>query len=77
MITDDQFKKATALLKSAAPTDEWENFIGAFQAYTFSRIGEVIEVGDDHVQHRIGGARECKKLLRLLEECDHKKPGGT
>lgn len=75
MISDKDFQKAAALLKHAAPADEWENFIGAFKAYTYMQIGHVADAGIADVVLAQGYARQCKKLLRLLEECELKPKG--
>lgn len=75
MISDTEFKQAAALLKRAAPADVWENFMGAFKAYTFTKIGEAVDAPAESVILAQGFARQCKKLLMLLEECDHVKGG--
>lgn len=76
MITDQQFKKAAALLKRAAPTDEWDNFIGALQAYTFTKIGHVTDAPPETVILHQGMARQCKALLELLTHCEPPPPKG-
>lgn len=70
MINDKEFQRAAALLKRVSPTDEWENFLGAFRAYTFTTIGAVADASSDAVVMHQGFARQCKKLLILLEECE-------
>lgn len=77
MITDQQFKEAAALLKRHSPPDVWENFIGAFAAYTYNKIGEVTDAPLDGVVLAQGIARMCKKFHQLLEECEPTKPRGT
>lgn len=77
MITEQQFKGAAALLKRHAPPDVWENFIGAFAAYTFMKIGEVTDAPLDIVVLAQGQARMAKQFNRMLTECEPKPPRGT
>jgi hypothetical protein len=79
MITDQQFKQAAALLKRSSPVDAWDNFVGALEAYTYVKIGECVDAPLDSVVVRQGFARQCKKLLQLLQECEKTPPasGGT
>lgn len=77
MITDDQFKHAAALLKRHSPPDVWENFTGAFRAYTFQMIGSVTDAPLDAVVLAQGMARMAKKFDQLLEECEPKPPRGN
>lgn len=72
MITDTQFKQAAAVLKRASPTDAWDNFVGAFEAYTFTKIADVTDAPMESVVLHQGFARQCKALLRLLAECEPK-----
>lgn len=77
MISDQQFKDAAALLKHTATPDAWENFMGAFHAYTYAQIGAVTDAPPENVVLVQGMARQCKKFLQLLTECEPAKPRGT
>lgn len=78
MISDKDFQKAAALLKRAAPHNEWENFVGALTAYTYVQIAACVEAPRDTVELQQGMARQCKKLLRMVEECEiEPKKGST
>lgn len=78
MISDKDFQKAAALVKRVVPRDEWENFLGAFAAYTNQKIGEVVVASPDIVIVRQGMARQCQALLQLLANCDPPEgPRGT
>lgn len=70
MITDIQFREAAALLKRSSAPDAWENFIGAFEAYTFTKIGECADADMATVVLAQGFARQCKKFLQMFTECD-------
>lgn len=75
MISDQQFKQASALLKRHAPPDVWENFVGALTAYSFREIGAVVDAGTDTVILAQGIARGTKKLLMLIQECEPTQRG--
>lgn len=77
MITDQQFMHAAALLKRHAAPDAWANFLGAFEAYTYNRIGEVADAPLDVVVLHQGMARQCKRLFHMLRECEPKPRGDT
>lgn len=70
MITDQQFRQAAALLKRSAQPDAWDNFLGAVQAFTFTRIGELVDAPRDRLDEMQGQAKMAKKLLQIMQECD-------
>lgn len=72
MITDQQFMAAALTLKRHSQPDAWENFMGAFHAYTYQAIGNVTDAPPDTVIAAQGCARQCKKLLQMLVECEPK-----
>lgn len=70
MITDKEFRQAAALLKRGSQVEPWENFLGAVKAYTYTRIGELVDAPRDRLEEMQGQAKMAKKLLQILEECD-------
>lgn len=76
MITDQQFKDAALLLKRHTSPDAWVNFMGAFSAYTYMKIGDVTDAPLENVVLIQGMARMCKKIHQLLDECEP-TTGGT
>lgn len=70
MITDKEFRQAAALLKRSTQPDVWDNFIGAVKAYTYTRIGELVDAPRDRLEEMQGQAKMAKKLLQIMQECD-------
>lgn len=71
------FRKAAAQVKRSADPDAWENFMGALEAYTWSRVADVVTADPQTVGIAQGIARDAQQILLLLKECDvEPKPQG-
>lgn len=67
-IDDRKFRQAATLLKRSADPQAWDNFIGALEAYTWSRVAEVVQAGPQDVCIAQGAARGAQKLLQLMKD---------
>lgn len=66
--TDDMLKEFARRLRSADP-ENFGLFLGAFDAYTLEVTVAVTEAPQDLILNMQGRARQCRALLRLLQEC--------
>jgi hypothetical protein len=71
--TSDMVKEFARRLRSADP-ENFQLFVGAFDAYTTEATVAVTEATSDQVLNMQGRARQCRAVLRLLQECHIQRP---